>query len=451
MLVVWRGIIENTKDSIVAKWVGNESFHWLVGNGNSIIFWEDIWCGDRPLRVEFPRLFRLSLNKNGFVKDFSKSNGVKEFDWAVFFSHRLLDREVNMVSRLMEAISGMVLIPEVEDRLIWIHDKQGEFSVRKLSELLICAETIDFRFAFDRIWNLKVPPKVKSFLWMVSIDRIPTKEFLDKRGVKFGQLGIGCPWCEREIESLEHLLFNCNFIAGFCRIILEWWEVKWRPFVDFSDSFFFCNNVSYKGVVKSLWLISVSAVCWSVWLARNELVFEKRWPKMSNLVFLTKIRALMWIRAVYNELKVDEKIWWICPVRSWSGGKKFGSGGNFWCPPYFGGVKFNVSGVESEGVAGCGGVLRNSEGVVRAVFSGPCAARESSAAEVGTVCLALEVFLEMGWKGSCSKSIEVGSSDVFCWLEKKRDEIGQKRAKRGQIGRKIVELGPNHKDGKAKD
>ncbi|TYJ16272.1 hypothetical protein E1A91_A10G240700v1, partial [Gossypium mustelinum] len=225
--------------------------------------------------------------------------------------------------------------------------------------------------------------------------------FLSKRGVKFGQLGIGCPWCEREIESLEHLLFNCNFIAGFWRNILEnileWWEVKWRPFVDFSDFFFFCNNISYKGVVKSLWLISVSTACWSAWLARNELVFEKRWPKMSNLV---------------------------CPVRSWSGGKKFESGGSFWCPPCFGRVKFSVSGVESEGDAGCGGVLRNSEGVVRAMFSGLCAARESSAAEVGVVCLALEVFLEMGWKGSCSLAIEVGSSDVNKDIESRVSIIG---------------------------
>ncbi|KAG8502599.1 hypothetical protein CXB51_000014 [Gossypium anomalum] len=278
----------------------------------------------------------------------------------------------------MEAVSCMVLIPEVEDRLIWIHDKQGEFSLRKLSELLICAETADLRFAFDRIWNLKVPPKVKSFLWMVSIDRNPTKEFLGKRGVKFGQLGNGSPWCEREIESLKHLLFNCNFIAWFWRNILEWWEVKWRPFVNFSNFFFFCNNVSYKGVVKSLWLISVSAACWSAWLARNELVFEKRWPKMSNLVFLTKIRALMWIRVVYDELKVDEKICWF--------------------------VLLEV-----------GVVVRNS-GLVVAFGVLP---RESSAAKVGAVCLALEVFLEMGWKGSCSLSIEVGFSDVFCWFENK--------------------------------
>ncbi|KAG8502370.1 hypothetical protein CXB51_000305 [Gossypium anomalum] len=260
----------------------------------------------KPLRVEFPRLFRLSLNKSGFVKEFSKSNGFKEVDWAVFFSRRLLDRE--------------------------IHDKQGEFSVRKLSELLICAEMADCRVSWQ------------------------------KRG--------------------------------------EDWSIGER--------------VSAKGVVKSLWLISVSAAYWSAWLARNELVFERRWPKISNLVFLMKIRALMWIREVYDGLKVNEKIWWVCPVRSWSGGKKSGFGGSFWCSPCFGGVKFNVNGEESERDAGCGGVLRNSKWVVRTVFSGSCVARESSAAEVGAVCLALEVFLEMGWKGLCSLTIEVGSSEVFC-------------------------------------
>lgn len=373
--------------------------------------------------MEFPRLFRLSLNKSGFVKDFSKSNGFKEVDWAVFFSRHLLDREVIMVSQLMKAVSCIVLIPEMEDRLIWIHDKQGEFSVRKLSELLICAETAIFRFAFDRIGNLKVPPKLKSFLWMVSIDRIPTKEFLGKSGVKFGQLGNGCPWCEREMVSLEHFLFNCNFIAGFWRNILELWEVKWRPFVDFSDFFFFCNNVLYKGVVKSLWLISMSVACWSVWPARNELVFEKRWPKMSNLVFLTKILALMWIRAVYDELKVDEKIWWVCPYKSWSDIKKFGLNGMFWCPPSLGWVKINVCGVEIEDKVGCGGVLRDSDGVARALFSGPFAAKDSLVVEVGAISLALTVFLAMGWKGKCSLIIKVGSIEVFNWVENKLDPL----------------------------
>lgn len=139
--------MENPKDSIVARWAGIESFRWLVGNGRSILFWEDVWCGDSPLRAEFPRLFRLALNKNSLVKDFSMLNGFMEVNWADLFSCLLLDGEIHMVSRLKEALSNIILFPEVKDRLLWIHDNKGVFSVRKLTELLLSVGG-GFKFQF---------------------------------------------------------------------------------------------------------------------------------------------------------------------------------------------------------------------------------------------------------------------------------------------------------------
>ncbi|KAH1063593.1 hypothetical protein J1N35_028580 [Gossypium stocksii] len=141
-----------------------------------------------------------------------------------------------MVSRLKEAMSNMILFPEVEGRLLWIHDNQGVFSMRKLIEVLLSVG-VDLSFDFDKIWKLMVPLKVKSFLWMISIDRLPTKEFLIRRGVKLGQLGNGCPWCYRESETVVHLFFHCNFIESFWRKFLDWWEVKWSPFDGFPDFF----------------------------------------------------------------------------------------------------------------------------------------------------------------------------------------------------------------------
>ncbi|KAB2015823.1 hypothetical protein ES319_D08G053300v1 [Gossypium barbadense] len=187
-----------------------------------------------------------------------------------------------------------------------------------------------------------MPPRVRNFLWVVSIDRLPTKDFLIRRG------------CYSEPETAVHLFFHCKFIVGF-----------WRKFLN--------------GVVKSLWMISVSAACWSMRLVRNELVF---------------IRALMWIRSVHEELKVDEKI-------------------------YLGWVKFNVCSVEIEDEVGCGGVLRDSDGMARALSSGLFAAKDSLTVEVGAISLALDVFLAMGWKGKCSLIIEVGSIEVFNWVENK--------------------------------
>ncbi|MBA0697780.1 hypothetical protein Goari_021305, partial [Gossypium aridum] len=210
------------------------------------MFWEDVWCSELPLRVEFPRL------------------------------------ELNMLNRLREVVRSKVLVRKEEDRLIWIHDDK-------------------------RVFSLKVPPRVRSFLWMISIDRLPTKEFLIRRGVG-----------------------------------------------------------------KSLWMISVTVTCWSVWLAKNELVFDRKWLTMNSLVFHSKMRALIWVR--------------------------------FWCPLRHGWVKFNVSGV----AIGCGEVLRDSDGVARALFSGPVAAKDSIIAKMGAVIIALDVFLAIGWKGKSSLIIESG-------------------------------------------
>ncbi|KAG4188559.1 hypothetical protein ERO13_A08G172150v2, partial [Gossypium hirsutum] len=108
-----------------------------VRNGNTILFWEDIWCGGRPLRVEFPRLFHLVNNKKRLVKDYSFSNGFNEVNWVDLFCQPSLDRELNMLSRLKEVVCNKVLVPEAEDRLVWIHDSKRVFSMKKLTKLLI--------------------------------------------------------------------------------------------------------------------------------------------------------------------------------------------------------------------------------------------------------------------------------------------------------------------------
>ncbi|KAL4291385.1 hypothetical protein GQ457_14G024400 [Hibiscus cannabinus] len=70
-----------------------------------------------------------------------------------------------------------------------------------------------------------------------------------------------------------------------------------------------------------------------------------------------------------------------------------------WIPPESGCMKFNVDGSFNTVAAGCGGVLRSSNGNMRAIFSGPVEYFGSDFAELMAVKTALSIFLEAGWMG----------------------------------------------------
>jgi len=41
----------------------------IVGDGGTTLFWFDHWVGESPLRVQFPRLFDLAINKDCTVEE----------------------------------------------------------------------------------------------------------------------------------------------------------------------------------------------------------------------------------------------------------------------------------------------------------------------------------------------------------------------------------------------
>ncbi|TYJ28564.1 hypothetical protein E1A91_A06G008500v1 [Gossypium mustelinum] len=109
----WRfGIVENSFDARVNMWMGDKDFKWKVGNGKYTLFWGDHWCGNCPLKFEFPRLFHLAKFKNGSVFYYSLEGGFCNVNWEGFFVRALLDREWGMISRLLDWVGGVVLIPE---------------------------------------------------------------------------------------------------------------------------------------------------------------------------------------------------------------------------------------------------------------------------------------------------------------------------------------------------
>lgn len=51
-------------EGVTSSWITNGMFKWKVGNGARVKFWKDVWHGNEELKIEFNRLFNLSLDKN---------------------------------------------------------------------------------------------------------------------------------------------------------------------------------------------------------------------------------------------------------------------------------------------------------------------------------------------------------------------------------------------------
>ncbi|MBA0786757.1 hypothetical protein Gotri_027047 [Gossypium trilobum] len=116
---------------------------------------------------------------------------------------------------------------------------------------------------------------------------------------------------------------------------------------------------------------------------------------------------------------LQENFLWICPNRCRIDSIKSKLAASLWRSPLHGCLKFNVCGIANEDKVGCRGVLRDKEGVARALFSGSVAADDTDLAEIGAVMVALEVFLAMKWKLNDSLFIEFGSIVVFYWCANK--------------------------------
>jgi len=52
--------------------VGRDSFHFSfeLGDGSTIFFWHDRWCGEVPLKEVYPGLYVLAVDRNASIADY---------------------------------------------------------------------------------------------------------------------------------------------------------------------------------------------------------------------------------------------------------------------------------------------------------------------------------------------------------------------------------------------
>nr|GMD48141.1 ribonuclease H [Ipomoea batatas] len=106
--------------------------------------------------------------------------GGGETQWMVENCERILPDEI------LDKLEAMLLITDGEDSddLVWRHSSNGKLSVSSAYANIHNFADIDEQYIWNKIWQLKLPNRIRAFLWvekeLVELQRMDCKQWLMK-------------------------------------------------------------------------------------------------------------------------------------------------------------------------------------------------------------------------------------------------------------------------------
>ncbi|KAL4318880.1 hypothetical protein GQ457_18G015470 [Hibiscus cannabinus] len=247
---------------------------WRVGNGKGISIWEDKWIPSSPdHEVSSPIPDNCHLYRVANLLD------PNQRQWSHYKLSNLFNpSEINAISSI--PIGG----PNVKDELIWPYSKNREYSVKSGYHLSFSSKQVppptsssndvnSDQDLWDSIWSINTPPKIRAFIWKACHNIVPTRGTLFSRFHGKFTSGSSCPRCGECYESLEHVIFFCPFAQAVWKISDFGYSPNHRGFPGFAKWWKKLSMLNNKGLFSN-GLDLIAFLCWSIWKARNALVFS---------------------------------------------------------------------------------------------------------------------------------------------------------------------------------
>jgi hypothetical protein len=281
----WRGLMK-VKDEFFKR----GSF--VVNNGESARFWEDTWLGNRPLADQYPSLYSIVRNKNVTVAATITTTPLNIGFRRSLTGHRW-DRWLHLVQRLMP-----IHLNSNNDVFKWNLVESGRFSVKSMYLDMLNDNTVFLR---KYLWKMKVPLKIRIFMWFVYRKEILTKDNLKKRN---WQGSSRCCFCDHE-ETVQHLFIDCPFV----KII---WAIVHMAFnITPPNSIDHMFGTWLNGIIKSEKVnirVGICALLWAIWHVRNDFIFNgSKFPTFLQVIPLATHWIRMWsfLRPVEQRRDMD--------------------------------------------------------------------------------------------------------------------------------------------------
>ncbi|CAN1759813.1 Putative ribonuclease H protein At1g65750 [Linum perenne] len=244
-----------------------------IRNGKGTAFWSARWVDSGERLIDLVEDADLDINIEDCVADFTTPEGSWDFDKLVQF---LPLATVNLV---------MGMTPPQADRgdddWVWGIEKDGKFSVKSAYRIVCNLGETKMADPWLSVWKWKGPQRVKLFLWLAVHEKILTNVGRKRRNLTDDE---NCANCPADAETVLHVLRDC-------KLAMDIWK-QFRVF-NLSDGIWrlglrdwICSSLrSEKGVLFGI-------VCWLIWKARNDRIFNGANPAPSGVIHRASLWAL---------------------------------------------------------------------------------------------------------------------------------------------------------------
>ncbi|XP_028113658.1 uncharacterized protein LOC114311694 [Camellia sinensis] len=218
-----------------------------------IRFWNDYWCGNIRLKDEFPRIYRLSLNKDGLLKDYVDDSGPTKH-WVFTFRRPLFDWEKSELLRLNTTLCPTpILNLEAQDNAVWSEAIAGQSLVSRI-------------------------------------------------GILDGSASTLCIFCQAQQETAEHVLISYHLVWKVWTGLLQWWGTTWVVPNSVSNLLLWWSGFDCRKSERRIWNAIPLVTLWSIWKHRNECLFQASSPNLQELQELIVTRIAIWLKAASTKL-----------------------------------------------------------------------------------------------------------------------------------------------------
>nr|GEY23113.1 hypothetical protein [Tanacetum cinerariifolium] len=259
-----------------------------LGNGESMLLWDDPWHAGGILKDRYPRVYALETCKSVTI-------GGKLAHYSLSHSFRRSSRGGAEHTQFVEFTEMMqqVILAHMLDRWTWTRNNSGDFfvaSVRMLIDDKVCT-------GGDQItnWIRYVPNKVNIFAWKIMSNSLATKFNISRRGIIIDS--ISCVNYDLRMETTNHLFFTCGMAQQVRRLINLWWDIPDMEIDSYASWKIWVSNIRLASKIKMLFEGVHYVMWWLLWWYRNRKIFEGKAPNKALFFDDVISKSFHWCRA----------------------------------------------------------------------------------------------------------------------------------------------------------